>query len=216
MSQVPEMLSVSTVAAATVDGVGHHLFKVEGYSRLKRTHDNTGSYLKSSDFTAGGHSWRIHCYLNGVHEEDAGFISLYLKRVGGAGTVHAEFELELVGHAGKAAVLWPSRLRVRRAPAMAFKVGEKKGWGYPKFIAAKDLERSSFLKDDCFAVRCKVTVVEEREAVEEDVTAEDMERVGVVCPCKDDACEFKHERPAQTLWEKIALYCRFVRGEASS
>ncbi|CAN6213051.1 unnamed protein product [Urochloa humidicola] len=214
---VPETLTVSTVAAAAVGGVGHHLFKVEGYSRLKRTHGDNGSCLESGAFTAGGgHAWRILCYLNGDRAEDAGFISLNLERAGGAGTVHAEFELELVGHAGKAAALWPSRRCVKRAPAVAFKECQKEGWGYQKFIAVKDLERSRFLRDDCFAVRCKVTVVEERAAVKEDVTVEDMDRVGMVCPCKDESCQFKHERPAATLWEKVALFGRSLCGEASS
>ncbi|CAN6170835.1 unnamed protein product [Urochloa humidicola] len=214
---LPETLTVSTVAAAAVGGAGHHLFKVEGYSRLKRTHGDTGSCLESGEFTAGGgHAWRILCYLNGDRAEDAGFVSLYLKRAGGAGAVHAEFELELVGHTGKAAALWPSRRRGMRARAVAFKEGQKDGWGYPKFIAVKDLERSRFLRDDCFAVRCKVTVVEERAAVEKEVTVEDMDRVGMVCPCKDDSCQLKHERPAKTVSEVVALICRFVCGEASS
>jgi speckle-type POZ protein len=32
------------------------------------------------------------------------------------------------------------------------------GWGYPKFITRKALEESTYLKDDCFRVRCDVTV----------------------------------------------------------
>ncbi|CAL5076944.1 unnamed protein product [Urochloa decumbens] len=207
----PETLTVSTVAAAAVGAVGHHLLKVEGYSRLKRMHGGTGSsYIKSGEFTAGGHAWRIQCYLNGEHEEEAGHVSLYVfPAVAPAGIVHAEFEVELLHHHGAAAP-WPFRGRVRAVP---FRAGRK--WGYPKFIAVKDLERR-FLRDDCFGIRCSVTVVEERAAAEEDVTAEDMDRVGVVCPCKDGSCQFKHERPAETLWEKIALICRFICGEASS
>ncbi|CAN6202971.1 unnamed protein product [Urochloa humidicola] len=207
----PETLTVSTVAAAAV-GVGHHLLKIEGYSRLKHTHGDTGSYLESGEFTAGGHTWRVLCFLNGDRVEDAGFVSVYLKRGGaGAGVVHAEFEFELVRNRGAAAE-WPSR--TIRSPAVPFKAGFE--WGCPKFIAAEDLERLMFLRDDGFAVRCTVTVVEERVAAEGDVTAEDMEMVGVVCPCKDEACEFKHERPAETLWEEMALFCRFICGEASS
>ncbi|CAL5010287.1 unnamed protein product [Urochloa decumbens] len=202
-------LTVSTVAAA-VGGVGHHLLKVEGYSRLKRTHGETGSCLESGEFTAGGHAWRVLCYLNGESEENAGFVSLYLKRAGGAtGVVHAEIEFELVRHHGAAAATHGKYGR-----AVPFDA-DCKEWGYPKFIAAKKLERS-ILRDDCFAVRCTVTVVEERAAVEEDVTEEDVERVELVCLCKDDSCGFKHERPAQTLREKIALICRFICGDASS
>ncbi|CAL5078221.1 unnamed protein product [Urochloa decumbens] len=215
----PETLTVSTVAVAAVGGVGHHLFKVEGYSRLKKMHGDTGSYIESDEFTVGGHAWRVLCYPNGCGKEGAGHVSLYLMHTGGAAgaVVHAEFDFELVQHhhGGAAAALWPPRSRRVTARPVAFKDGQET-LGYAKFIAAEDLERSRFLDDDCFAVRCSVTVVEEIAAVEEDVTAEDMDRVGMVCPCKDEACEFKHERPAQTLWEEIALFGRFICGEASS
>ncbi|CAN6170838.1 unnamed protein product [Urochloa humidicola] len=209
----PETLTVSTVAAAAV-GVGHHLFKVEGYSRLKHTRGDTSSYLKSGEFTVGGHAWRVHYYLNGNREECAGHVSLYLNRASGsaAGVVHAEFEFELLPHG---AAEWPSSRTARRSPVVPFKAAGIQ-WGYAKFITVKDLERSRFLRDDCFAVRCTVTVVEEREAVEEDVTGEDMDRVGVVCACKDVACRFKHERPVQTLSEVMARFSRLICGEASS
>jgi len=35
------------------------------------------------------------------------------------------------------------------------------GWGYRKFIERKALEESDYLKDDCFRVRCHVTVYKE-------------------------------------------------------
>ncbi|CAL5078223.1 unnamed protein product [Urochloa decumbens] len=211
----PETLTASTVAAAAV-GVGHHLFKVEGYSRLKPMHGDTGSYIESGEFTAGGHTWKVLCYLNGCVEGGAGFISLCVNRTGGggAGVVHAEEEFELLRPHGAAAE-WPPSYG-QRGLAAPFDVGQT--WGFPKFIAAKDLEGSRFLKDDGFSVRCTVTVVEERGAVEEDVTVEDMDRVGVVCACEDEdeACGFKHERPAQTLWEVMARFSRSFCGEASS
>ncbi|CAL5091521.1 unnamed protein product [Urochloa decumbens] len=205
----PEMLTVSTDAAAAV-GVGHHLFKVEGYSHLKRMHGDIGSYIESGEFTAGGHTWKVLSYLNGCVEGEAGFISLCVNRTGGGGAggmVHAEEEFELLHPHGVAAGWHPSY--AQRGLAAPFEVGQT--WGFPKFIAAEDLEGSRFLKDDGFAVRCTVTVVEERGAVEEDVTVEDMDRVGVVC-----ACGFKHERPAHTLWEVMARFSRSFCGEASS
>jgi hypothetical protein len=68
-------------------------------------------------------------------------------------------------------------------------------WGMHKFISTEEWE------------------VEE----EEEVKVEDMDRMEFVCACEDDgACELKHERPAETLRERIALFCRFLRGEASS
>ena len=68
---------MSSVAARAV-GTGHHMLKVEGYSRLKHTRGDNGSPLLSGEFRAGGHTWKIRCYLDGAHKEDAGFVSLYL------------------------------------------------------------------------------------------------------------------------------------------
>jgi len=70
-----------------------------------------------------------------------------------------------------------------------------------------------FLKGDCFAVRCKVTVVEERGAKEEEVQAEDMERMGVVFLCKDGSCsKLHHARAAQTFTEAFASFCLSICG----
>jgi hypothetical protein len=79
-----------------------------------------------------------------------------------------------------------------------------------KFISTEDLEGSGgFIRDDCFALRCTVTVIEEWEVEEEEeeVKVEDIDRLGFVCACEDDgACELKHERPPETLRERIALF----------
>ena len=74
------------------------MLKVEGYSQLKCTHGDNGSPLLSGEFRAGGHTWKIRCYLDGGHKEDAGFVSLYLSLAdpGTSAAVHAEVEFELV------------------------------------------------------------------------------------------------------------------------
>ena len=74
---LPEEVTVSSVVARAV-GIGHHMLKVEGYSRLKHTRGDNGSPLLSGEFRAGGHTWKIRYYLDGAQKEDAGFISLYL------------------------------------------------------------------------------------------------------------------------------------------
>ncbi|PVH63409.1 hypothetical protein PAHAL_2G021400 [Panicum hallii] len=205
---LPEELTVSTVAARAV-GTGHHMLKVEGYSRLKRMHGDNGRSLQSDEFRAGGHTWKILCYLDGAPKKDAGFISLYLATAGSV-DVHAEVEFELVDHRGTPLAWWwrPYRMRM---PANPFRAG--KSWGIAKFISAEALERSRFLRGDCFAVRCKVTVVEERgAAAAEEVQAEDMERMGMVCLCKDGSCNKLHRaRPAETFTEAFDRLCLSIR-----
>ncbi|KAJ1287667.1 hypothetical protein BS78_02G028600 [Paspalum vaginatum] len=204
-SSSPEEVSVSTVAATAV-GTGYHLLKVEGYSRLKHTHGKNGSYLESSAFKAAGKTWTIRCYLNGYRKEDAGFVSLFLNYCDGvaAGSVvHAEFEFALVQqqhhHHGTG---HPPNSSAR---ATAFGKGQS-NWGFPQIISTEALEGSRFLEDDCFAVRCKVTVVEERTARKEAVRAQDMERLGLLCKCDDDTCKRHHARTTLGLREVLARF----------
>ena len=208
-TSLPEEVTVSTVGERAV-GTWHHLLKVEGYSRLKRTRGGNGSHLQSGEFRAGGHAWRILCYLDGARKEDAGFVSLYLSLANpGSAAVHAKVEFELVDQ-------WPGTPLARwcrhrkRSPAYPFQAGQS--WGFPKFIGATALEGgggSRFLRGDCFAVRCKVTVVKERGAA----AAEDMERMGVVCLCKDASCNKLHRaRPPETFKEAFASFCLYICG----
>jgi len=156
----PEEVSASTVAATAV-GTGHHLLKLEGYSLLKTTHAKSGSYIESSAFKVGGHTWRIRCYLNGNSKEYPGFVYLFLYLCSDAAgpAVHAVYEFALVrhqgtppayGHQGK-----PSKTShgVRSIVSAFGGKDNSCGWGLSRFIRVEDLERSSFLQDDCFAVR---------------------------------------------------------------
>ncbi|KAF6999175.1 hypothetical protein CFC21_015239 [Triticum aestivum] len=191
-SDEPEESSVSTVVATAV-GTGHHTLRIQGYSRLKTMHGGNGTYVESSAFKAAGHTWRICCYLDGERPEDAGFVSLFLKlastdnapaadattgnvpapdastdnapapAAAAESVVHAEYEFALVHHRGTL-IKWPSRSV--RGSASAF--CSSKMWGFRRFISKEDLEGSRFLKHDCFAVRCKVTVLQELAIKEED------------------------------------------------
>ncbi|XP_002459324.2 BTB/POZ and MATH domain-containing protein 3 [Sorghum bicolor] len=210
-------LGVHTVAATAV-ATGHHMLKVQGYSRLKATHGENGSYIESSAFEVGGHTWRIVCYLNGNTKEDAaGFVSLYLKNLcNDSVVVLAEYELALVRHQGTppaTAYGHQQGTLIKKSEGLRTFGGDNCGWGHRKFISVKELERSRFLKDDCFAVRCTVTVVEERTTVEEKVVvpAHDMARLGLgmLCECDDDLCKRDHAcRPAETNFlEKFANFC---------
>ncbi|KAM3392462.1 hypothetical protein ACQJBY_013548 [Aegilops geniculata] len=165
-SDEPEESSVSTVVATAV-GTGHHTLRVQGYSRLETMHGGNGSYVESSAFKAAGRTWRVRCYLDGARPEDAGFVSLFLRRDAAKdddeSIVHAEYEFALVHHQGTL-VKWPSHCE--RLSASAFCSSHM--WGIPQFISKEDLEGSRFLKDDCFAVRCKVTVIKQWSAKEEE------------------------------------------------
>nr|CAB3458050.1 unnamed protein product [Digitaria exilis] len=111
---LPSGVSVSTVAD-TVSATETHLFKIEGYNRLRDMH-GTVRCLESSRFQAGGHAWRIRCYPNGDAAANAACVSLYLLIDDGlqvpAKDVRAEVTLSLLRHPGApVASLLPPRRR---------------------------------------------------------------------------------------------------------
>ncbi|KAE8769844.1 hypothetical protein D1007_58491 [Hordeum vulgare] len=127
-----------------------------------------GGYLESSAFEAGGHTWRIRCYHNGSCNENAGFISVFLRRVTAdaaadavdkGSVVQAELEFALVHHRGTLRASSTVRMFNRRLADFS----ENVSMGYPRFVGVEDLKRSRFLKDDSFAVRCKVTILQVQE-----------------------------------------------------
>ena len=218
----PEEVSASTVAATAV-ATGHLMLKLEGYSRLKARHGGNGSYIESSASKVGGHTWTIRCYLNGSKKEDAGFVSLFLHLCSDpdAAVVLAECEFALVRHQGTPPAYAhqgkPSTTShgLRSDTGVYGGKGGTCGWGLSWFISVEELEQSMFLRDDCLAVQCTVSVVRERTVKEKTVLAGDMARLGMLCKCDDDLCKRHHARPAETFLERFANFCYSIcRGPA--
>ncbi|KAF2911770.1 hypothetical protein DAI22_11g204700 [Oryza sativa Japonica Group] len=112
-----------------------HVLRVDGYSHLVGVLRN-GEHVDSCVFDAGGHSWRPQLYPNGKNKKHRDHIGRRPR-------------FSLVDVAGKAA---PSR----DAGVHGFYHGHD--WGLKDFIAREELERSEYLRDDCFAVQCEVDV----------------------------------------------------------
>ncbi|KAL6643092.1 hypothetical protein ACP70R_021273 [Stipagrostis hirtigluma subsp. patula] len=140
--------SASAIVADTASG--YHVLRIDGYSRTKGT--PTGEYLKSLLFTVGGHSWHIRYYPNGNKSDAKDFISLYLYLEDNvAKAVKAQFKFRFV----------------YKAAEQPLTLGEvhdfesQRGWGHSEFIKRADFEESEHLRDDSFAVRCDVVVINE-------------------------------------------------------
>ncbi|WVZ59020.1 LOW QUALITY PROTEIN: hypothetical protein U9M48_009230, partial [Paspalum notatum var. saurae] len=145
--------TTSTIVATTASG--SHVLKIDGYSRTKGL--ATGIHLRSCSFTVGGHSWHLAYLPKGDCAERADYISFFLvlEDAAGSGPVLAQFSISLLDRAGKPA---PSYTKVG---AMNQFAGPGAHWGFATFLRRDALEKSRHLKDDCFAVRCDVTVVTE-------------------------------------------------------
>jgi speckle-type POZ protein len=167
----------SRSASAIVAGAerGQHLLKIAGYSRTKDV--PTGSHIKSRSFRVGGHSWHVRYYPNGASSDWSDYISLMLQLdyhnvLQG---VKAQFGFSLLDHGGKA---------VRTLPTSEVKTSTfttDRGWGY-LIIERNELEKSGHLKDDCFTIRCDLTVMTEIHTKDVDVATPRPPAAAVVVP----------------------------------
>ncbi|XBI07575.1 hypothetical protein VPH35_135461 [Triticum aestivum] len=133
-----------------------YTLKIAGYSRTKELLE-TGKYARSTPFTVGGHVWAVRYYPNG-YKDAADFASIFLVLVDSTGAKHvkAKCTFSVLDEAGLPV---PSFTRTYTS-ACTF-TGKDSSWGYPEFINKADLEGSPHLIDDCFAIRCDVTVLKE-------------------------------------------------------
>jgi speckle-type POZ protein len=146
--------SASTIVVS--ETTGQHVFKIEGYTRT-RTMLANGEYFCSGEFRLGGHTWRLKYYPNGNSLESTSFISMRLESISIGTTdddVHGKVELSisLPGHAGE-----PIQLSTFYNHNCVF-TENNNGVNIDRFITRAELESSTYLKDDCFTVRCDLTV----------------------------------------------------------
>lgn len=204
MATTAAEVTVST-AAATAAATKSHLFKVEGYKRIKAMY-GTGKCIESCSFEAAGRTWRIRFFPDGDHRENAGHVSLFLKlddaerddtgKKVDDDKVLVEFKFSLVCPRGGGS---PGEQPQSGTLTTTFgkKAHKALGLGYSQFMKRRDLEKSRFLRDDRLAIRCDMAVLDHPVDVKEEAAqAHDLERLGVACDCKDDACKSYHLRNA--------------------
>ncbi|KAF7029150.1 hypothetical protein CFC21_040967 [Triticum aestivum] len=144
----------SASAIVVSETSGHHVLKIEGYSRTKMMLQR-GQHVASGEFQVGGHTWRIKYYPNGCDQGSAGYISMHLECTmvaTGVDVVHAKVKLSLPGHA------------TEYFPLCAFTKDKctftkhDTSLSFDRFVKRSELESSSYLRDDCFNVRCDLAV----------------------------------------------------------
>jgi speckle-type POZ protein len=146
--------SASTIVVS--ETTGHHVLKIEGYTRTKMILNN-GEHFCSGEFKVGGHTWRLKYYPKGESLESTSFISMRLESTSIGATdddVHGKVELSITlpGHAGE-----QIRLCTFYDPKLTF-TKNCNGVTAKRFVTRAELESSRYLKDDCFTVRCELTV----------------------------------------------------------
>ncbi|KAL6659789.1 hypothetical protein ACP70R_002618 [Stipagrostis hirtigluma subsp. patula] len=194
---MPPSISASSVDAAALTGT--HVLRIDGFSQAALL--PAGKCLKSCVFRVGGHAWRVRCYPGGVDDGHSSHVSVVLELAGGVRSVRAKVRVTLLAlpAAGVA------------APAPALAAAEYTGtfwmkWARCSFgslIGRKALEGSTHLVDgdDCVAVRCDITVIPKPAPARPVVRPDELERLGLVCTCKDDLCKRPHVRAAEAADE---------------
>uniref|UniRef100_A0A0E0EY46 BTB domain-containing protein n=1 Tax=Oryza meridionalis TaxID=40149 RepID=A0A0E0EY46_9ORYZ len=150
----PRSDSASTIVAGTA--AGSHLLKIDGYSLTKGTPN--GSFLISSQFTVGGHRWRIRYYPNGFSASSADCISLFLvldEKV--KVQAKSDFQISYTGQVDEPP--WLATMKADTFDGAGFR-----SFGYEKFVRRCDFEK--LIRDDSFTIRCDIVVINEIRAEE--------------------------------------------------
>ncbi|BAT10923.1 Os10g0425700, partial [Oryza sativa Japonica Group] len=141
--------SSSAIVAGTVNG--YHVLKIVGYSLTKAVPN--GKSIKSRPFRAGGHTWHVAYYPNGQNAEKAEYMAFFLCLDDTASKgVEAKAIFSLLDMEGNSVSSHSFTTRV-------VNFSEERSWGYSEFMKRGSLEKSEYLKDDCFKIRIDVSVI---------------------------------------------------------
>ncbi|KAI4977466.1 hypothetical protein ZWY2020_059603 [Hordeum vulgare] len=144
-----QQITACTIAAR--QATGSHVFKIEGFTRVKEKVVN-GSPVTSRPFRVGGYDWLIQCYPNGYKKKSKGCISLYLLRQDSdakTGVVMASYKMSILNSCWK-----PSCTRI----SWEEEHFTNNALGWEKFMEHQDLDKEKHLKDDCLYILCDVSV----------------------------------------------------------
>ncbi|CAM0870906.1 unnamed protein product [Alopecurus aequalis] len=126
-----------------------HNFEVIRYSQLEGI--GIGKCVGSSTFTVSGYNWKIRMYPDGWKEEhkDA-YMSAFLRFCSGTAEVKVKYTFSLLEKDGKVSNL--KSMTHTFEPVDSY-------WGWDKFIEKSKLRELLARNDDCFTIRCVLTVV---------------------------------------------------------
>ncbi|RLM75192.1 peptidyl-prolyl cis-trans isomerase Pin1-like [Panicum miliaceum] len=136
----------------------YHVLKIDGYLNTLNAHHGRRPSFNSRPFPAGGRTWHISYRPTGSphHPENNEFISFYLvlDDIVNDLAVNAQATFSLLDQEDK-----PVHKHRRTTRPNNFSASRDRAFGYERFIEREALERSEYLKDDCFAVGVNVHVV---------------------------------------------------------
>ncbi|RCV35507.1 hypothetical protein SETIT_7G245100v2 [Setaria italica] len=153
VSASSSQLLPETSSRCVAEGVtSAHSFEVVNFSLLDGM--GTGNFISSSTFSVGGCDWTIRLFPDGSAAQNSkgGAVSAFLCLQGGAAGTRVKFIMHLLG---KGSQSWSSGYG---AHAFA-SVGEECGW--TNFVDKSRLRWLLFGNNNCFTVRCVLTVIKD-------------------------------------------------------
>ncbi|XP_052153502.1 BTB/POZ and MATH domain-containing protein 1-like [Oryza glaberrima] len=143
--------SASALVGSTVSG--QHLLEIKGYSHIKEVIPSTNCIV-SRRFRVGGHDWCIRYYPNGIYPGWSEYIAVTLYLDGSVNQgVRAHFSFTVLNQAGEP---MPASWNYYNG-GYTFTSWD---WEGPRtFIRKATLEGSGPLHDNCFTIRCDLTVI---------------------------------------------------------
>ncbi|GJN01704.1 hypothetical protein PR202_ga18985 [Eleusine coracana subsp. coracana] len=129
-----------------------HNFLVTNLSRLDGM--GIGKFVSSSTFSLGGRDWSISVFPDGCkkdQDDKAVHVSAFLCFLRGAVDARAKFSLSL----------WISDDQVTEFSDTHTFHSVNAKWGWSKFIEKSELRELLCSGDDCFTIRCTLTVMED-------------------------------------------------------
>ncbi|KAL6651426.1 hypothetical protein ACP70R_010351 [Stipagrostis hirtigluma subsp. patula] len=124
-----------------------HNFEVINFSLLQGI--GVGKIVSSRTFSVGGYDWCINLYPDGRTQEDSAYVSAFLLIQGGGAGARAKFSLSILGKGGQ----------VLQLDHASHTFGSSGGLGWDKFIKRSGLRPLLRLNNDCFTIRCVLTVI---------------------------------------------------------
>ncbi|KQK12695.1 BTB/POZ and MATH domain-containing protein 2 [Brachypodium distachyon] len=141
-------LSVSRCTAETEKGA--HTFEINGYS-LHRGH-GVGRFLRSANFTVGGHLWSVVFYPDGCREDCKDFVCVGLQLMSWSiGMVHTSFILSF---------LHPTNIQPSSSSApVVFNFYQAcSSFVCHRFMKRSMLEKAGYIVEDNLKLHCTLTV----------------------------------------------------------
>lgn len=167
-----------------------HKFKVTDFSLLEGM--GVGKHVSSTPFTVGGCEWSLNVYPDGrsAAGEKIPHVSVYLCLLKGpTPVVRVKFRLGLLDKAGRLV------LRPQGSPLSKTFLESAGDCGLDKFMKKPDLHEFLHRNDDCFTVRCALTVVKESQSSEDDKIAVPPSNL-----CQDYAAMLKNKEGADVTF----------------